>query len=265
MKKMSFLVLMISLMACQQEPKEPKIIKVWMVGDSTMKDYSGANEEPQTGWGQVFQPFLAKDSLPLVNHIFKADSVEVVNKARGGRSTRTFFSEGLWREVRDSLKEGDVVMIQFGHNDHDTRKLERFVNEEGYKEYLWLFTLQARQHGATPIFVTPVNHNKWDSSGTYVSSLPTFVDAMHEVAERMDVPVVELNAKSVEWYNSFQDTAYVKYNIFMNLPSGKYEAWPDGKKDNTHFQQEGAKGVAGLVFDELKRLNKEQESDAVKK
>lgn len=255
MKKLTFALLTLCLWACQPEEKEPKTIRLWLVGDSTMKDYSNANEEPQTGWGQVFQSYLTADSLAEVMPIFKADSVEVINKARGGRSTRTFFSEGLWREVRDSLKEGDVVMIQFGHNDHDRKKLERFVNEEGYKEYLWLFALQAREHGATPIFVTPVNHNKWDSTGTYVSSLPTFVDAMHEVAERMEVPVVELNAKSVALYNSFNDTAYVKHHIFMNLPKGKYEAWPDGKKDNTHFQKEGAELIAGLVFDELKRLS----------
>ncbi|PHN08665.1 rhamnogalacturonan acetylesterase [Flavilitoribacter nigricans] len=249
------------LLSCQQ--REQKIIHLWLVGDSTMKDYSqseryATKDYPMTGWGQVFPRWLTPDSLALLDQMIPADSVTVRNVARGGRSSRTFFSEGLWRQVRDSLQPGDVVMIQFGHNDNDTRKLERFVNVEGYKEYLWLFVLQTRQAGAQPILVTPVNHNNPDSTGRFSPSLPTFVEAVFEVAERMDVPVVDLNKRSVELFNSLDDPEYVASSVFMNLPPGKYPGWPEGKKDNTHFQTAGAEMIAALVFSELKRLNAER-------
>src|SRR5204863_1871162 len=81
----------------------PKKITVYLIGDSTI-----ANKEtkayPETGWGMSFRYFF--DS-----------TVTVDNRARNGRSTRTFISEKLWLPVSENLKEGDYVFIQFGHND----------------------------------------------------------------------------------------------------------------------------------------------------
>src|SRR5437588_12289659 len=79
-----------------------KKIRIWMVGDSTMCTYE-PNRAPLTGWGMPFANFF--DSTVTIN-----------NRARGGRSTRTFLSENRWQPVADSLREGDYVFIQFGHN-----------------------------------------------------------------------------------------------------------------------------------------------------
>src|SRR4051812_26558985 len=99
--------------------REP--VKVYLIGDSTVADY--ALEEnymekryPIMGWGQVFQQFLSKDSLKNLNRLITGDSALVVDKAKGGRSTRSFFEEGRWKEILLTLKKNDLVLIQFGHN-----------------------------------------------------------------------------------------------------------------------------------------------------
>ena len=141
---------------------------VYLIGDSTMADYANNYEEgkdymktryPVTGWGQVFQQFLVKDSLKQINKLIKTDSVFVDDRARGGRSTRTFFQEGRWRAVYENLKKDDLVLMQFGHNDAAEDKPERYVNIEGYKEFLRLFIEQTRAKGAKPIILTPVARN----------------------------------------------------------------------------------------------------------
>ena len=133
-----------------------------------MADYSGDYEKgkdyyktrfPMTGWGQVFQSFMVFDSVRKLKPLIISDRVIVDDRARGGRSTRTFFQEGRWRAVYDNLNKGDVVLIQFGHNDAAVDKHERYVNIEGYKEFLRLFVSQAREKGAIPIILTPVARN----------------------------------------------------------------------------------------------------------
>ena len=103
-----------------------KQVTIYLIGDSTMADYANNYEEgkdymkvryPVTGWGQEFQQFMKSDSLFKLKNLIKADSVFVDDRARGGRSTRTFFQEGRWRAVYENLKKGDIVMMQFGHND----------------------------------------------------------------------------------------------------------------------------------------------------
>ena len=137
-----------------------KSIKVYLIGDSTM-----SNKEvrfyPETGWGMPFAYFF--DS-----------SVTVDNRAKNGRSTKTFLSEGLWRAVADDLKEGDYVFIQFGHNDagtindtsraraslpgigEDTQEIDNQVTHKhevvhSYGWYLRKMILDTKGKGATPI------------------------------------------------------------------------------------------------------------------
>lgn len=68
-----------------------------------------------------------------------AKEVKIDDRTKGGRSTRTFFQEGRWVAVYKTLKKGDVVMMQFGHNDGSVEKIERYVDIQGYKEFLRLF------------------------------------------------------------------------------------------------------------------------------
>lgn len=87
----------------QTESKKQQVLIIFLAGDSTVANYDDTYDEgkdyyqtryPVTGWGQVFQSYFLKDSLPQVSELINPDSVIVDDRARGGRSTRTFFQEG---------------------------------------------------------------------------------------------------------------------------------------------------------------------------
>ncbi|MGB8358969.1 MAG: rhamnogalacturonan acetylesterase [Bacteroidales bacterium] len=235
-----------------------KPIKVWIIGDSTVADYSlepdyQAKRYPMMGWGQVFQSFMSSDSLLLVRQIIKSDSVIVDDRARGGRSTRSFFEEGRWSEIYRSLKPGDVVMIQFGHNDASVSKGERYTSLPGYKEFLRLFVNQSREKGAIPILITPVARNYPWENGKLGNTHGDYPAGMKSVAEELGVYFIDLNSLSMDFFTE-KGQDYVTTTYFMNFPAGLYEGYPEGSKDNTHFQPAGATAVASLVFNAMKDL-----------
>ena len=260
-KYIGILLLLISIAFVAFAPSKKKPVRVYLIGDSTVADYTGDYNDkdymttryPIAGWGQVFQPFLSSDSLFKIRNIIKADSAIVVDKARGGRSTRTFFEEGRWAEVYKALQKGDVVMMQFGHNDAAENKPERYTNVSAYKEYLRLYVKQTREKGALPILLTPVNRNYPWKDGKLSNVHGDYPQAVKEVAKELQVPLIDLTQLSIDAFTA-KGQEYVTSHYFMNLPAGKYEAYPDGQNDNTHFQPEGAKAVAQLVFNGMKTL-----------
>ena len=182
---------------------------VYLIGDSTMADYANNYEEgkdymktryPVTGWGQVFQQFLVKDSLKQISKLIKTDSVFVDDRARGGRSTRTFFQEGRWRAVYENLKKDDLVLMQFGHNDAAEDKPERYVNIEGYKEFLRLFIEQTRAKGAKPIILTPVARNFPWKNGELQNIHGLYDQAVKDIAKEQNVMLIDLNQKSMQFF-----------------------------------------------------------------
>lgn len=237
---------------------DERITRVFLIGDSTVADYTIYNDYmtkryPITGWGQVFQSLLSRDSLVKVRNIIKTDSVLVIDSARGGRSTRTFFEEGRWASVCQSFHPNDLVLIQFGHNDAAKDKPERYVTIQGYKEYLRLFVNQTREKGAIPILLTPVNRNYPWADGKLTNVHGEYPDAVKAVARELNVHLIDLTRLSCEFFTS-KGRDYVTSHYFMNLPAGAFEAYPNGQKDNTHFQPEGALEVARLVFNAMKGL-----------
>ncbi|MBW6497164.1 MAG: rhamnogalacturonan acetylesterase [Bacteroidales bacterium] len=250
-----FMLVFLAMFSCQESPR---VATLWMIGDSTMTDYANYGEDymkeryPQTGWGQALPEFLVPDSLKTVG-IFGVDSIILQNKARGGRSSRSFFEEGRWREICGQLKPGDFVIIQFGHNDASESKGERYVSLPGYKEFLRLYVNQSREKGAVPILITSVCRNyPWENE-VLGNSHGDYPQAMREVAKEMNVHLVDLTELSANHFTE-KGRDYVTENYFMNLPPRKFEAYPEGLSDNTHFQPEGALEVARLVFEGLKGL-----------
>jgi lysophospholipase L1-like esterase len=259
-KSIIYLTIMGFLMAFTLKSK--KITTVYLIGDSTMADYANNYEPgkdymktryPVTGWGQVFQQFMASDSIHKIKNIIKTDSVFVDDRARGGRSTRTFFQEGRWRSVYTNLKKGDVVIMQFGHNDAAKEKTERYVDVEGYKEFLRLFVSQSREKGAYPIILTPVARNFPWKDDVLNDVHGEYDQAPKDVARELNVPLIDLNKDSRDFFTK-KGKDFVTENYFMNFPAGRYEAYPEGQKDNTHFQTAGAKEVARLVFKGLQNI-----------
>ena len=101
-----------------------------MAGDSTMS-IKEIKAYPETGWG-----------MPFVH--FWDSTVTVVNKAKNGRSTKTFISEGLWKSITDEAGDGDYVIIQFGHNDESVEKKERYSTPDEYKANLTRFITETK-------------------------------------------------------------------------------------------------------------------------
>lgn len=235
-----------------------KLVKVYLIGDSTVADYSiekdyDQKRAPLMGWGQVFQSFLTKSHLKKIKKLIKGDSALVVDKAKGGRSTRTFFAEGRWKDVMDSLTKNDVVMIQFGHNDAAKDKPERYVTISEYKDFLRMYIKETRVKEATPILITPVTRNYPWKDGKLGSAHGEYPQAVKDVAKELNVAMIDLTSLSAEAFTG-KGKDFVSRNYFMNLDSGKYIAYPKGQKDDTHFQPEGAKAVAKLVYDELVKI-----------
>lgn len=258
MKNLAALCLLF-LAACQ--PKDEEVV-IYVIGDSTVANYADNYEEgkdyfktryPVAGWGQLFQEYFTQADLTALKPLLHVDSVRIDDRARGGRSTRTFFQEGRWRKVYEVLQPGDLVMMQFGHNDGSEAHPLRYVDIEGYKEFLRLFVDQTREKGATPIILTPVARNYPWENGQLQNVHGEYPQAAQEVATEMNVLFIDLNQLSIQAFTE-KGEDFVSREYFMNLDSGVYEAYPNGQSDNTHFQIEGGRFVAGLVFEAMKDL-----------
>ena len=219
---------------------------VFIIGDSTVCDYA-ESKYPWAGWGQVLSKF------------FTAGTVTVNNRAIGGRSSKSFYVEGRWATVAGELREGDFVFIQFGHNDRDYTKEERYADTNTYKSYLRLYVSESRAKGAIPVFVTPMNMNTWN--GTALREVFTERDrgadyrgAMINVATKLDVPLIDLEKKSAAFMKSVGQ-AYCTSFHFMGLQTGEYPNYPDGYSDGTHFQEMGAIINARMVAEGIKELS----------
>lgn len=209
-----------------------------MAGDSTMS-IKEPKAFPETGWGMPFAHFF--DS-----------TVEIVNRAKNGRSTKTFISEGLWKSIYDQVSEGDYVFIQFGHNDESVEKKERYTTPDSFKMNLTRFIRETRQKKATPILFSPVSRRKFDK-GIAIETHAAYSALTKEVAVKENVLFIDLDEKSRALYQQMGEEN--SKLLFLQLQPGEHPNYPEGKNDNTHFNELGARLIAQLVLKELKTLN----------
>ena len=214
-----------------------------MIGDSTMCEYD-AKRAPLTGWGMPFKDYF--DS-----------SVIIDNRARGGRSTRTFISENRWQPIADSLNEGDYVLIQFGHNDEakEEKYKDRYTPVPDYKNNLIKFITETRAKKAIPVLITPVSRLRFDKDGKQEETHAEYTAACYEVAKQYNVPLIDLDKKSRQLFQQLgPENARL---LFMQLEPGENPSYPDGQKDNTHFNAYGARRIAELVLQQIQELHLE--------
>ncbi|MDQ9090100.1 rhamnogalacturonan acetylesterase [Pseudoalteromonas haloplanktis] len=213
-------------------------IQLFMAGDSTMsikeiKDY------PETGWGMPFS-------------IFFNDNVEIKNRAKNGRSTRTFISEGLWVGIIRELNKGDYVIIQFGHNDQSKHKIDRYTSPEQYKHNLSNFIADVRAKQAFPLLMTPVTRRYFNDEGKIKDTHPIYADIVRDVARETGVDFIDMERVTQQ---HFQAMGELNSRLrFMHLDAGLHPNYPIGVKDDTHFNELGAREVAQLVLREMRNL-----------
>lgn len=234
-----FLGIILTGMILLSAGKKPLLL--YMVGDSTMADRTDTTITPERGWGQVLPTFLDGD-------------VTVKNYAMNGRSTRSFMEEGRWRAVAGQLHRGDIVIIQFGHNDTKQSDPRRYTSIEDYQANLSKMVQEARKKGARPVLCTPIARRYFSNeTGELVNRHGGYVDAVRKVAEAEKVPLIDMNGMTSEWLRREGDSASVRY--FCHIPAGKYSKYPDGKTDNTHLSEAGAVEVARMAAEDMQRQN----------
>jgi lysophospholipase L1-like esterase len=219
---------------------EKKKIKVFIAGDST-----AANKEikafPETGWGMPFSYFF--DS-----------TVTVDNRAKNGRSTKTFITEGLWQKLIDDVQENDYVFIQFGHNDEVKTKAS-YATPEEYTANLTRFINETRDKKANPVLLTPVARRKFDDAGKVVETHEEYSNIVREIAGKYKVPLIDHGEKSKQLLQQFG--AENSKWLYMQLDTLEHPNYPDGRNDNTHFNEFGARKMAEIVLAEIKNLKLE--------
>jgi lysophospholipase L1-like esterase len=236
MRKLVFLPLVLLTLAFAFPAK--KKIKIFLAGDSTIA-IKETKAYPETGWG-----------MPFVH--FWDSSVTVVNRAKNGRSTKTFLSEGLWRSIYDEAGEGDYVIIQFGHNDESVEKKERYATPDTFKMNLRRFVKETREKKAWPILLTPVSRRRFDKEGNAMPTHEAYSALVKEVAQEENVFFIDLDEKSKALYQQFG--AGNSTLLFLQLQPGEHPNYPDGKNDNTHFNELGARLIAQIVLKEIQAL-----------
>jgi len=238
MKQGSFIITCLVIMGFSLPVK--KKTTVWLIGDSTMS-VKDVKAYPETGWG-----------MPFVN--FWDSTIAVDNRAKNGRSTRSFMEEGLWKPVMEQMQEGDYVFIQFGHNDEVPTK-KTYTKEEEFKSLLKKYIAETRSKKANPVLLTPVARRKFDSTGHIQETHAVYSQIVRDVAKEENVPLIDLAEKGKALYQQMGPDAS-KY-LFNYLMPGEHPNYPAGKEDDTHFSELGARKIAEIVLAEIRNLKLE--------
>jgi lysophospholipase L1-like esterase len=215
-----------------------KAITIYMIGDSTMAN-KPLEDNPERGWGMMLQDHFN-------------ETVTVENHAMNGRSTRSFLYENRWQPIADKLKKGDYVIIQFGHNDESPEKMERYTKPDAFKTNLVFFVNDTRARKAIPILCTPVMRRRFDENGAFYDTHGEYPDIIRRVADSLKVPMVDLHRETEEVIRNLGPEASKK--MFLFIQPGEYASLPNGREDNTHFSEWGAREVAGLFVEKINKL-----------
>lgn len=248
MKKIQFLLAAVIIIASSFMILDDQKPVFFVIGDSTVKNGDGTGKSQQWGWGSFISPY------------FDTSKIKVENHAIGGRSSRTFITEGRWEKITTRLKKGDIVIMQFGHNDgaplDDTARARgtirgigndsaniynpiRKVNETVYTYgwYMRKYIRETKQAGAIAIVCSPIPRNDW-KDGKVARSTTSYAKWAQEVAESEGAYFINLN-----------DIVATEYEKM-----GKETVAPFFPIDHTHTNLDGAKLNAQIVMDQIKQL-----------
>ncbi|MEV0782122.1 rhamnogalacturonan acetylesterase [Streptomyces sp. NPDC050423] len=205
---------------------------VHIAGDSTAaRKYAGA--APETGWGMAL-PFFLNRTLTVANH------------AVNGRSSKSFIDEGLLAALLEEVRAGDLLLIQFGHNDEKTEDPARGTDPyTTYQDCLGRYIAAARARRARPVLITPVERRRFAEDGTAKPTHGDYPAAMRALAAGERVPLLDMQALSLARWQELGPDGTEAY--FNRLEPGESPNYPDGQQDNTHFRPTGAIEVARMT------------------
>lgn len=210
-------------------------LRVFLIGDSTCATKDLAKQNPERGWGQMFQPLFD-------------GSVTVENHAVNGRSTKSFRDEGRWDPILSRLQAGDWVFIQFGHNDQKVQDSSRYSAPAQYAENLRRYVRETRAKGAVPVLLTPIVRRHF-SGESLDDTHGAYLDAVRRVAAGEQTPLIDAERLTRAWVAELGDEA--SKSFYMWVGEGACPLYPDGRQDNTHLNVRGARTVARMIAAEL--------------
>ena len=210
-------------------------LRVFLIGDSTCATKDLAKQNPERGWGQMFQPLFD-------------GSVTVENHAVNGRSSKSFRDEGRWDPILSRLQAGDWVFIQFGHNDQKAQDSTRYADPAQYAENLRRYVRETRAKGAVPVLLTPIVRRHF-SGESLDDTHGAYLDAVRRVAAGEQTPLIDAERLTRAWVAELGDEASKAF--YMWVEEGTCPLYPDGRQDNTHLNVRGARTVARMIAAEL--------------
>jgi lysophospholipase L1-like esterase len=169
----------------------------------------------------------------------------VENRAIGGRSTKSFTNEGRLDKVAADIRPGDTLLIQFGHNDANQQKPERYTPIQEYETRLKQFIAVARKAKAQPVLLTPVTRRDF-KAGVIQHGFPTYSDAAKRVAHETRTPLIDLATLSERWITGVGEQESARYYLHYKGAAGA-PGYPNGIDDDTHFSELGARRIADLI------------------
>ena len=240
--------LIASLAPLPAQTTAERVPTLFVIGDSTVRNGSGKGGDGLWGWGE-----------PLADYFDQA-KIHVVNRALGGRSSRTFITEGRWDAVLQDMSPGDFVIMQFGHNDpgplddtarargtlrgigEETKEIDNPITHKHevvhtYGWYMRRYVADARAKGVTPIVCSLIPRNIW-KDGKVVRSADSYAGWAAQVAADAGVAFIDLNEIIARRYDTMG-------------PDAVKALFPG---DHTHTNRQGAEINAECVIFGLKAL-----------
>ncbi|WP_114558191.1 rhamnogalacturonan acetylesterase [Desertihabitans aurantiacus] len=197
---------------------------VHIAGDSTAAPKTAA-VHPEAGWGMAL-PFYLDPAWQVANH------------AVNGRSSKSFIDEGRLAVVLAEIRPGDVLIVQFGHNDAKVDDPSRCTEPwTSYREHLAEYVRGARAADALPVLVTSVERRSFDPEGRALPTHGDYPEAMRTLARDLAVPLIDVQVESLALWQQLGPEATLRWFLHTD----------DGRRDDTHFSPLGASAVAAMV------------------
>ncbi len=216
--------------------KVDNIPTIYLAGNSTVVDQ---DDEPWASWGQMFPRF------------FKPE-VAISNQAESGLTLGSFLGSKRLEKVLSTMKPGDYLFIEFGHNDQK----EKGPNDGAFKSYserLKLFISEVKKKGGIPVVVTPANRRSFDEDGKITNSLGDYPEAARQIAKQETIALIDLNAMTKIFYETLGPDKSKK--AFVIYPANTWPGQTKDFNDNTHFNGYGAYELAKCIIEGM-RANK---------
>lgn len=234
------LILAMGCKSAQTADGETPVV-IYTIGDSTMANKPNPNENPERGWVQVLSPFFN-------------EKVTIKNHAVNGRSTKSFRDLKHWQPVLDSLKPGNYVFIQFGHNDGKETDPTRYTNPQtAYRHNLIRYVEETRAKGAIPILFSSIARRKFNEQGVLLDSHGNYTLQARLVAQEMEVPFFDMQYLTELLEESYGPEGSSKLHLHFAPNENAYI--PKGIDDNTHLSVLGATEISKIFVQELRNQN----------